>query len=81
VNIDEMAVVRRMAGDRTVTLNTDERRELIRRLHAAGFNDAAIHHRTGLHPRTVLRHRQRLGLTHNWFPTFTYQQPPRKATT
>lgn len=77
--IDEIAVVRRIAGDLTVTLNTAERREVIRRLHELGMNDAQIHHRTGYAKRTVIRHRQRLELGHNWVPTFRYQSS-RKAT-
>lgn len=77
---DEAAVERAMGGDRTVTLTAVERREVVRRLHESGLNDADIHRRTGLHPRTVLRHRQMLGLGHNWHPAFTFT-PPWKATT
>lgn len=78
--MDEAAIVRAMGGDRTIRLTATERREVVRRLHESGLNDADIHRRTGFHPRTVLRHRQHLGLRHNWFQQFSYH-PPRKATT
>lgn len=78
--IDHAAVERAIGGDQSITLTAQERREVVRRLHESGLNDFDIHRRTGFHPRTVLRHRQRLHLAHNWFPQFTYQ-PPRKATT
>lgn len=70
--IDHAAVERVMGGDRTITLTAPERREVVRRLHETGLNDADIHRRTGFHPRTVLRHRQALSLPHNWWASFTY---------
>lgn len=75
-DVDHAAIERVMGGDRTLNLTATERREVVRRLHESGLNDADIHRRTGFHPRTVLRHRQRLGLTHNWWPAFTYTTAP-----
>lgn len=61
--IDPIAVERCTAGlidPHSLTLA--ERREVVRRLHRHGLSDPEIARRTGMCARTVLRHRQRLGL-------------------
>lgn len=60
-DVDEMAVERAVAGD-PVDLTVAERREVVRRLHAQGFNDVQIARRAGFTDRTALRIRQELGL-------------------
>lgn len=65
VGVDEAAVERRMAGDRSVVLTNAERREVVRRLHATGISDRAIERRTGIDERQVLRDRRRQGLAAN----------------
>lgn len=61
-DIDDVAVLRAVDGDRSVSLNPAERREAVRVLHARGLSDGAIAHRIGAVDRTVLRIRQELGL-------------------
>lgn len=61
-HLDEAAIERRMAGDRTVSLTNTERREVVRRLHSQGLTDRDIERRTGIADRQVLRDRRRLGL-------------------
>lgn len=63
--LDEAAVERRAAGDRTVTLTNAERREVVRRLHESGLTDRDIERRTGINDRQILRDRRRLGLPAN----------------
>lgn len=62
VDIDEVAVQRRMDGDTTVPLNRAERLDLVRRLNGQGLNDKEIGRRTGIHPDQVQRDRTDLGL-------------------
>lgn len=47
-DIDEVAVIRAMLGDRTIRLTTAERGEVARRLLAAGWSHARIEEHTGL---------------------------------
>lgn len=57
--IDDAAVERRAAGDHSLALNNAERREVVRRLHAAGLSDREIERRTGISDRQVIRDRHR----------------------
>lgn len=65
VGVDEVAVLRRAHGDRSVELSRPERWLLVQRLHAEGMNDREIAARTGLIDRQILRDRQALGLPAN----------------
>jgi hypothetical protein len=58
---DDVAVDLAVSGQR-VELTPAERREALRRLHAARLSDPQIAERLGLHVRTVLRLRSELGL-------------------
>jgi WhiB family redox-sensing transcriptional regulator len=58
---DDVAIDLAVAGER-VDLTPAERREALRRLHAARLSDPQIAERLGLHVRTVLRLRSELGL-------------------
>lgn len=58
-DIDEMAVVRRAGGDRAVPLNSLERREVVRRLTAAGKTAGEIQACTGIDETQVKRDRER----------------------
>ena len=60
--VDEMAVERRLRGDRAVPINVHERAEVVRCLNRQGQNDCEISRRTGIPVRTVLRIRHRHGL-------------------
>lgn len=60
--VDEVAIRRRIGGDRTVHLTRAERWHLIRLMHADGHNDQQIARRTGINDRQVLRDRKTLGL-------------------
>lgn len=71
--VDEVAVLRRAAGDHGVPLTRPERWELVRSLHAQGLNDRQIATRTGLNISTVQYDRLDLGL-----PAVT--TTPRRAT-
>lgn len=46
--IDEVAIQRRMAGDRSVHVHGDESAEVVRRLFAAGYSSGWIEQQTGL---------------------------------
>lgn len=65
VGVDEVAVLRRAHGDRSVELSRAERWLLVQRLHGEGLNDRQIAARTGLIDRQILRDRQLLGLAAN----------------
>lgn len=54
--LDEIAIERRMAGDKTIKLTPDERVELARRGEAAGLSVNSLEQTTGLNTR---RYRQR----------------------
>lgn len=54
-DVDEVAVDRVAAGDRTVRLTVAERRLVVLRLVEAGLNDQQIEARTGISDRTCLR--------------------------
>lgn len=51
VHVDDAAVERRMAGDKTVALTSADRGELVRRMLARGFSFNEIERRTGVNPR------------------------------
>ena len=55
--IDEVAVIRAMTGDRTVTLNSAELHEAVTRLTDQGRAARAIAALLGVTPRTVTRNR------------------------
>lgn len=55
--VDEVAVMRATSGDRSVTLNTAERREAVAQLTARGLSARAIAELLGVAERTVNRHR------------------------
>lgn len=61
-HVDEVVVLRRMAGDHDVPMTRTERREAVRRMHARGLTDPAIADALGLWPRTVFNDRGALGL-------------------
>lgn len=63
--LDEVAIRRRMDGDKTVQLTRSERLELIRQMHEQGLQDPEIARRTGYYSRQVFRDRQDLGLPAN----------------
>jgi hypothetical protein len=65
VDMDEVAVLRALDGDRTIILNVAERREAVRQLHARGLSDSVIAARIGAADRTVLRIRRELDLPAN----------------
>jgi len=65
LDVDEVAVERRAAGDHTIVLTRDERLLAVQHLHATGLNDQQIADRIGYAVRTVLRDRQHLGLPAN----------------
>lgn len=62
--LNETAIRAACAGQRVDTTIAD-RREIVRRLHAAGLNDRQIQRRTGISARTALRIRGQLGLSAN----------------
>jgi hypothetical protein len=62
--LDEAAILRKMRGE-NVRVFHEERREVVRRLHAQGLTDGEIARLTGINGRQVLRDRQRLGLRAN----------------
>lgn len=64
-DVDEVAVLRAVEGDRSIRLTIAERREVVRRLCARGLNDGQIERQTGMSSRTALRIRQELGLPAN----------------
>jgi hypothetical protein len=64
-DLDEVAVLRAVQGDRSIDLTIAERRLVIRHLHAQGLDDQQIERRTGISSRTVLRIRQELDLPAN----------------
>lgn len=55
--VDEIAVERRCAGDRTVTLNRTEAAEAVRRLEGKGLSASDIGNRLGITSRSVVRWR------------------------
>jgi hypothetical protein len=59
---DDVAILRAVEGDLSVTLTRAEREEVIRRLHARGMSDRTIANWMGIADRTVLRIRQDLGI-------------------
>ncbi len=61
-DVDPVAVEETMRGNKTLRLTLAERREVIRRLHAAGMNDQDIQRRTGITDRTCVRIRKELDL-------------------
>lgn len=63
--IDDAAVERACAGDRTVRLTNAERREVVARLAGSGLSDQDIARRTGINDRQVIRDRQRAGIPAN----------------
>lgn len=65
LDVDEIALERRLAGDRTVRLTKLERREAVRRLHAQGLTDHPIADRIGTSAETVRADRARIGLPAN----------------
>lgn len=64
--LDEIAVLRRVEGDRTVQLARAERLEVVRRLHARGLLDTEIQRISGIHADQVVRDRRALGLPSNY---------------
>lgn len=60
--VDQVAVLRRMGGDRTVELTRAERWVVVRRLNGQGLDDQEISRLTGIWDRQVLRDRKSLGL-------------------
>lgn len=62
---DEAAVFRRVNGDRSVSINREDRLEVIRRLHKQGLQDGVIQAVTGIHRDQVCRDRKDLGLAAN----------------
>ena len=64
-DVDEVAVLRRMEGDRSIKLTTAERLEVVARLHKRGLQDPAITALTGIHRDQVGRDRKQLGLAAN----------------
>lgn len=60
--VDEVAVMRRAGGDRSIRLTRPERWHMIRLLHADGMNDQQIMRRTGYSDRQIGRDRRELGL-------------------
>lgn len=61
-DIDDVAIQRRIAGDRSVHLTKAERHELVTRCNALGWNDQEIEQRTGVGSHTVQKDRKALGL-------------------
>lgn len=69
IGIDEVVILRRIDGDRTVPLSLGERREVVRRAHALGWTDRHISEITGIERSHVGDDRARLGLAPNPDPT------------
>ena len=65
-DVDEVAVYRRVNGDRTVPLNVPEREEAVRTLHHQGHSDKYIAMVLGHDPRVIFRIRKRLNLPPNF---------------
>lgn len=61
-DLDDVAIERRIAGDKNVPLTKAERRELVTRCNAAGMSDNGIADRTGLSVATIADDRSALGL-------------------
>ena len=66
VDVDEVAVERRISGDATVELNYLERREAVRQLAPKGLSDAQIAERIGITDNGVQRIRERQGIPSTW---------------
>lgn len=63
--VDEVAIERRIAGDRTVELSILEKRHAVELLHSRGLDDGEISRTLGLSHRHMLRIRQELELPAN----------------
>lgn len=68
IDVDEVAVYRRMHGDTSVRLNTQERDMLITLMNEQGLNDGEIGMRTGYHKDSIGRRRVDLGLPSRYDP-------------
>ncbi len=78
--VDEAAVLRRLAGD-PVPLQPVDTKEVVRRAHGLGWNDHEIAERCDLSLRNVERVRRALRLTHNHDPAIASMKAARTVET